>query len=162
MRLYLIRHADAVAQGQDGIERDEDRPLTCAGQEQSRRLALALHNRGVHLDRVLTSPVLRARLTAEGMLSAWGNGAPAQVQCEALAPGTKKKKIIRELLAVGGEAIAVVGHNPDLSELISWLIGDNTASVSLAKAGIACIEFDGSPCKECGTLAWLVSPEWYG
>ena len=41
MRLYVIRHAEAVPQGQDGIDRDEDRPLTAAGQEQSRRLGLA-------------------------------------------------------------------------------------------------------------------------
>jgi phosphohistidine phosphatase len=162
MRLYVIRHAEAVAQGQDGIERDEDRPLTAAGKEQSRRLAQALRHQGVALDKLLTSPLKRARETAEGMLAAWGDGAPALAETEALTPGAKKKKLIRELLATGGEAVAIVGHNPDLSELIGWLIGEKNTSLSLAKAGIACIDFDGSPCKECGTLAWLVSPEWYG
>jgi phosphohistidine phosphatase len=162
MRLYVIRHADAVAHGRDGIERDEDRPLTDGGQEQARRLAKALRDQGVTLDRVLSSPLLRAKQTAEGMVAAWGNGAPELTESDALTPGTKKKKLIRDLLASGGDAVAVVGHNPDLSELIGWLIGEKNASVSLAKAGVACIEFEGSPCKECGRLEWLVSPEWYG
>jgi phosphohistidine phosphatase len=161
MRLYVIRHAEAMAQGQDGIERDEDRPLTPAGAEESRRLAKALRDQGVKLDKVLTSPLMRAKQTAEGMLAAWGDGAPGLEESEALAPGTRKKKLIRELLAAGGEAVAVVGHNPDLSEFVAWLIGEKNANVTLAKAGVACIEFDGSPCKECGTLNWLVSPEWY-
>jgi phosphohistidine phosphatase len=162
MHLYVIRHAEAVPQGQDGIECDEDRPLTAAGQEQARRLAKALRDQGVKLEKLLTSPLLRAKQTAEGMLAAWGDGAPELEESEALTPGTKKKKLIRELLASGGEAVGVVGHNPDLSELIAWLIGEKNTNVALAKAGVACIEFDGSPCKECGTLSWLVSPEWYG
>jgi phosphohistidine phosphatase len=162
MRLYVIRHAEAVAQGHDGIERDEDRPLTEAGQEQSRRVAKALRAQGVSLDKLFTSPLLRARQTAEGMLAELGNAAPVLEETEALTPGTKKKKLIRELLGAGGEAVGVVGHNPDLSELVGWLIGEKTTSVELAKAGMACIEFDGSPCKDGGTLAWLVSPEWYG
>jgi phosphohistidine phosphatase len=161
MRLYVIRHADAVAQGLNGVERDEDRPLSEAGQKQARQLAGALRDQGVKLDKVLSSPLLRAKQTAEGMLSVWGDGAPELAESEALTPGTKKKKVLRELLAAGGEAVAVVGHNPDLSELIGWMIGEKNASVSLAKAGVACIEFEGSPCKECGTLTWLVSPEWY-
>jgi phosphohistidine phosphatase len=162
MRLYVIRHADAAPMGQDGIERDEDRPLTPAGQEQSRLLSQALVAHGVKLDKLLTSPLLRAKQTAEAILSSWGAGAPAIQECEALAPGSKKKKLMRELLAAGGEAIAIVGHNPDLTALLGWLIGEKEVNISLAKAGIACIDFEGSPCKECGNLAWLVTPTWYG
>ena len=47
MRLYVIRHAEAAPLGQAGIDRDEDRPLTAAGLEQSRRLGLALKKQGV-------------------------------------------------------------------------------------------------------------------
>jgi hypothetical protein len=46
-------------------------------------------------------------------------------------------------------------------ELIAWLIGDKEAQVALSKAGTACIEFEGSPCKGCGSLAWLATPCWY-
>jgi phosphohistidine phosphatase len=161
MRLYVIRHAEAAPHGQEGIERDEDRPLTAAGQEQSRRVGQALRARGVKLDQMLTSPLLRAKQTADGIVAGWGDEPPPLKECEYLAPGNKKKKLMRELLAVGGEAVAVVGHNPDLTELIGWLIGEKAATVSLAKAGLACIEFEGSPCKECGVLTWLVTPEWY-
>jgi phosphohistidine phosphatase len=161
MHLYVIRHADAVPQGQAGIERDEDRPLTSEGQEQSHRLARALRDHGVKLDKILTSPLLRAKQTAEALITFWGDGAPPLEECEYLAPGSKKKKLMRDLLAAGGEAVAIVGHNPDLSELLCWLIGKKEVNVSLSKAGVACIEFEGSPCKECGNLAWLVTPDWY-
>jgi phosphohistidine phosphatase len=161
MHLYLIRHAEAVPQGQDGVERDEDRPLTPAGQEQCCRVAKALRARGVKLEKVLTSPLLRAKQTAEGILSNWGEQPPALEESEYLAPEGRKKKLLRELLALGEEEVAVVGHNPDMSELIGWLIGDKDAHVSLAKAGVACIEFEGSPTKGSGVLAWLVGPGWY-
>jgi phosphohistidine phosphatase len=161
MRLYVIRHAEAAPQGAGGVERDEDRPLTAGGLEQSRRVAKALKAHGVKLDKLLSSPLLRAKQTAEGVAAGWGDGAPAVEECEHLAPGNKKKKLIRDLLAAGGDAVAVVGHNPDLMELIGWLIGEKGAGVALEKAGVACIEFEGSPCKECGVLAWLVTPEWY-
>jgi phosphohistidine phosphatase len=161
MHLYVIRHAEAAPQGQDGIERDEDRPLTPGGQEQARRLAHALRGRGVKLDKLLTSPLLRAKQTAETVIASWGDGAPPLEECAALAPGGKKKKLLRELLAAGSEAVGVVGHNPDLGVLIGWLIGEKEVNLALAKAGVACIAFEGSPCKECGTLAWMVTPAWY-
>ena len=101
MRLYVIRHAEAVPLGQDGIERDEDRPLTTAGQEQSKRLAQALLGRGVKLDKLLSSPLLRAKQTAESILTSLGDGAPALEECEYLAPGSKKKKLMRRRLAGG-------------------------------------------------------------
>jgi phosphohistidine phosphatase len=162
MRLYLIRHAEAVPQGHDGVERDEDRPLTPTGQEQSRRVAQALRGQGVKLERVLTSPLLRAKQTAEGILANWGEQPPTLEECEYLAPEGRKKKLLRELLGLGGEEVALVGHNPDMSELVGWLIGQKEVGVSLAKAGVACIAFEGSPTKGSGVLTWLVGPGWYG
>ena len=119
-----------------------------------------MKKQGVKLDKMLTSPLRRAKQTADGVVASWGEGAPSIEECEYLAPGSKKKKLIRELLAVGDDGVAVVGHNPDLSVLIGWLIGEKEVGLSLAKAGVACIEFEGSPCKECGVLTWLVTPAW--
>jgi phosphohistidine phosphatase len=161
MRLYVIRHADAVPLGPGGPERDEDRPLTPAGHEQSRKLGAALRRNGVLLERLLSSPLPRARETAAGIVAGWGEGAPAVEECEHLAPGSRKKKLVRELLALGGEGVGVVGHNPDVSELVGWFIGNKGVNIVLAKAATACVEFDGSPAKEAGALLWLVTPEWW-
>jgi phosphohistidine phosphatase len=162
MHVYLIRHAEAVSQGEAGVERDEDRTLTPAGQEQCRVVAQALRQLGVKMDKVLTSPLVRARDTAESVLRHWGNGAPPVEECDYLAPGGKKRKLLRELLASGGEGIGLVGHNPDLSELVGWMIGEKGVGVDMAKAGVACIEFESAPCKGTGVLVWLATPELLG
>jgi len=162
MHLYLIRHAAAASLDEAGVNGDEERPLTEAGRKQCSRVAQALRRQGVKLDHLLTSPLVRAKQTADEIVGAWGEGAPAVTLCEELAPGNKKRKLIREVLALGAESVALVGHNPDLSELVGWLIGDKGVSIDLAKAGVACIEFQGSPGKGSGTLSWMVNPSWCG
>jgi phosphohistidine phosphatase len=160
MQLYVIRHGEAVERGLNGAERDEDRPLTEEGRAQSRAVGQALRLLGVKLDALLTSPLVRARQTAEEVLGQWPDHRPDPVDCEELEPGKRKRKLLRELLAVGGEAVAVVGHNPDLSELLGWLLGEKEMGVDLAKAGVARIDFDGPPNKGSGSLVWLVTPAW--
>jgi phosphohistidine phosphatase len=165
MELYLIRHADAVPLGKEGISDDADRPLSDRGRAQCPVLAAALHRAGVHLDAVLTSPLLRARQTAEGLLENWPGETPALYPCNALAPGGKRRKLMRSLLGNGGGevgAVALVGHMPDLAEFAGWLIGERKIGLSLAKTGCAHIRFDAEPDKGEGTLAWLVTPAWYG
>jgi len=159
MLLYLIRHAEAVRAGPDGMS-DEERPLTEAGRSQSRALAPALKKLGVKIDRVLSSPLVRARQTAEEMLAAWGEGAPPQGECMLLAPGNKERKLMRALHKYPGETLALVGHNPDLSELCGWLMGDRRIGLDMAKAAVACLEFETRPAKGAGTLVWLVTPAW--
>src|SRR5262249_46002950 len=82
-------------------------------------------------------PRLRARQTASGVAEHWHGQAPPLVECEALAPGGKKRRLAEALEEGRGDEIAVVGHNPDLSELVGWLLGDRTAGIDLAKAGVA-------------------------
>jgi phosphohistidine phosphatase len=159
MDLYLIRHAEAVPLGQ-GIEDDEARPLSDAGKAQCRPLARALLRLGVRLDQVVSSPFLRARQTAEGLLEHWPQPAPEVLRCDDLALGGKRRKVLRYLRDLEAESVAVVGHNPDLSVFAAWLIGSKAAHVELAKAGAARVEFDGNPGKGNGHLAWLVTPEW--
>ncbi|MFO0842047.1 MAG: phosphohistidine phosphatase SixA [Gemmataceae bacterium] len=158
MHLYAIRHADAVPLGERGIRRDEDRPLTEAGHAQSRTLAVALKKLGVKLDRLLTSPLVRARETAEGVRKHWGGAAPQIVACDLLAPGAKKRELLERLREQHVDSLAIVGHNPDLSELVGWFLGDKRAGISLEKAGLACVEFEAIPGKGSGHLAWLLTP----
>src|SRR4051794_7012192 len=162
MNLYLIRHAEAVPLGDNGVTKDADRPLTDNGREQCRVVALALRQVGVRLEQLITSPFVRAHQTADEMLAHWDGRLTELKLSEELEPKGKKRKLLREILSLGGKAVGLVGHNPDLSELAGWFLGEKQAGIELAKAGVACIVFQGPPNKGAGTLEWLVTPEWCG
>jgi phosphohistidine phosphatase len=162
MDLFLIRHAEAVPLGEGGVNDDAERPLTPAGRAQCKPLAEALQRIGVRLDRIATSPLLRARQTAEELLAHWGTPLPELDLCDALAPGAKPRKLARYLWKKGSGSIALVGHMPDLAEHAAWLIGSKKAQLELAKAGAACIECEKLPAKASGILMWLVTPAWCG
>jgi phosphohistidine phosphatase len=156
MHLYLIRHADAVPLGEQGIQDDEQRPLTPEGEAQAETLAQAIARLGVRLDALLTSPLVRAKQTAQRLATK----AARLKECPALAPGHKKRELLELLLGVKGEAVGLVGHNPDLSELVGWFVGDKNAGIDLDKSGVACVAFDGKPAKGGGVLVWLITPDW--
>ena len=114
MRVYLCRHALA-APG----DPDELRELIPEGLDQARALgdALATHPDPPLL--VLSSPLLRARQTAEAIASAVG--APLQIADE-LAPGATLETLTHLLEGIPGP-LAVVGHQPDCSEIAYALTG---------------------------------------
>jgi phosphohistidine phosphatase len=159
VELYLVRHAEAVALGEQGINTDEERPLTEDGEKQSRMLGQGLRRRGVVIEKVVTSPLLRATQTAEGMLRDWPDPKPELVTCDELGPDSKPRRLGRFLRDLGGERVALVGHMPHLGELTAWLIGSKKAHIDLAKAGIAYVSSTNAK-KGRGTLLWLVTPEW--
>ncbi|MBY0232110.1 MAG: histidine phosphatase family protein [Gemmataceae bacterium] len=160
MRLYLIRHAEAVPLGTEGVSTDEERPLTEAGRASCGPLAKALGRIGVKLDRLFTSPLVRAVQTAEGLVAGWQGEPPPVEETPLLSPGKKKRKLATMLGHAGGEALGLVGHNPDLSELVGWFIGDKGIGVNMEKAGVACLEFERRPARAGGMLVWLITPEW--
>jgi phosphohistidine phosphatase len=161
MDLYLIRHADALPLGEQGITEDAVRPLSDEGTAQSRALAAALTRRGIQLDALVSSPLLRAHQTAEGILNGLAQPRPGTWQCNALAPGGKRRKLGRFLRELKGNSIALVGHQPDLGRLAAWLIGSKKAQIDFAKAGIAHITCPEGPDKGKGILLSLMTPEWY-
>jgi phosphohistidine phosphatase len=161
MELYLIRHAEAVPLDKDGNTRDADRPLTDLGRRQARALAEALQGQGIHLDALAVSPLCRARQTAEEIVRAWTGTAPRVEECEELAPGGKAKKLARYVRDLSGDAVGLVGHQPDLSAHVAWFIGGKKAQLDLDKAGVAALRCDEVRKGEA-SLMFLVTPEWYG
>jgi phosphohistidine phosphatase len=161
MKLYVIRHADAEPRT-EATGDDAERPLTPQGFRQGEALAEGLRRQKVSLSKVYTSPLLRARQTAEEMLKHWQKPAPELVVCERLTPGSKRKALAKFLRDQEGSDLAIVGHEPDLSAFIAWLIGNKKVQIQLEKAGVACIAFDEQPGKGNGRLEWLVTPEWLG
>jgi len=161
MELYLIRHADAEPLAPP-IDTDEERPLTPAGLEQCRALADALLRAGVQFDRLYTSPLLRARQTADELLRRWTGPTPELIVADALGTASKPKTKKRFLLTLDGQVTGLIGHQPDLSETVGWLIGGKKAEIRMAKAGVARVDCVEGPGKGAGVLKWLVGPEWYG
>src|SRR3954447_6013946 len=121
MDLYVIRHAEAVALGERGITRDEERPLTEHGERQAQALGAGLPAVGVRLELVLSSPLVRARQTADHLVKQWGAGPLPVEVCKALAPDIRPRRLAKALNATGKQAVAVVGHEPSLSAWVAWL-----------------------------------------
>jgi phosphohistidine phosphatase len=161
MLLYLIRHAEAAELAGAGPARDFDRPLTPHGCEQARALAAAMARRGLTVDAVVASPLVRAHQTAVELLAVWQPDARV-VTCDHLAPDRLKPNKLSEFLAaVPGDAVAAVGHMPELGGYADWLLGAADGSTHFAKAAAACLEFRGDPLKASGKLHWLVTPDWF-
>ncbi len=112
VRLYLVRHAKA-APG----DPDELRALTPEGREQARLLAERLVDE--RPDAVVTSPLLRARETAEVLARACGLEAEPD---ELLAPGATSADA-RQAAAGRGERVVLVGHQPDFGRIAAALTG---------------------------------------
>lgn len=161
MDLYLVRHADALALGERGITEDAARPLSEVGENQAHQLGMTLHKKGVRFDKLVTSPLVRARQTMELMLQVWEGPPPEVHVCDDLVPDAKPRKLAKFLRKLGGEHVALVGHMPHLANLAGWLIGAKDAQIEMAKAGVALITCGDGPCKGMGVLQWLVTPAWY-
>ncbi len=116
MRLFVVRHAEA-APG----DPDELRPLTDAGRAAARALGDRLAED--ELDAVLSSPLLRARETADAIARAAGLVAEPD---ERLAPGADADSV-REAVAGRGDTVVTVGHQPDCSEIVLALSGERVS-----------------------------------
>ena len=161
MHLYLIRHADA-GDPIDWEGDDEDRPLTDLGHRESRELAAAFQKTGHHIRFVVSSPLVRAKETAEELLGVWTPATRDPAICDLLSPGRlRKRKLSRYIDAIEAPAVAIVGHMPELADYLGWLLGTDADAVPLKKAGAACVELPVGPAKGRAELQWVVSPAWF-
>ncbi len=118
MILHLIRHAQAE-DAREGLQ-DADRSLTAKGHAQAERLARALARLEVRYDAIITSPRKRAFQTAHTLR----HRARTLERHESLT-GPPDAAVIADLrtrAANGVTAMALVGHEPFLSELVSLLL----------------------------------------
>lgn len=118
MLLYLLRHAEA----EDQAAADRDRRLTPKGDGQARRVGKFCRRQGLEPPVVLTSPVTRARQTAKLVLQSLP--AAEMIEVPWAACGMDARGALGELQAFAGfPAVMLVGHQPDLGELASLLLG---------------------------------------
>jgi phosphohistidine phosphatase len=114
VRLYLVRHAEA-APGRP----DELRSLTPRGRETARALGERLRDEAGRVDAVLSSPLLRARETAEAIARAVGVAAETT---DLLAPGATDADLLAAVEG-RGDVVVAVGHQPDCGKIAAALDG---------------------------------------
>lgn len=155
IELYLIRHGLAEDRGEAWPD-DTKRPLTHKGMARLRRAAAALEALGVKFDQVLTSPLVRARQTAEIMAQV--GKAPIGTS-HGLAPGGTVAQVIEELGRHGAHTrIALVGHEPGIGELAARLIGSR-AALEFKKGAVCRIDVETLPPARAGHLRWFATPK---
>ena len=155
MRLLIIRHGSAVPSGTPGIA-DDDRPLTPRGRARFRVAAQGLARIAHRPDVLLTSPLPRARATAEIAARAFRRLEP--VVEPVLAHGSVAD-IVRMLDRQPAEAsVAIVGHEPVLSGLLARLVGASDAGrFGFKKGGAALVDLPAGV-RGPGRLVWFVKP----
>lgn len=161
MELYLMRHGLAVERGTRGFEDDAARPLTPKGRRQLRKFAGAIKKLERDFDLILASPFLRAKQTAE--IVATGLKLKKRLKfSNALAPGGHAAILLRQLERhrPAPEKVLLVGHEPDLSRLVSLLVtGNLRLQMDFKKAGLCKLEAEKLSAGQCAALAWLLTPK---
>jgi phosphohistidine phosphatase len=156
MQLVLIRHARAEERAL--FKRDRTRALTPDGRRRMRKAARGLAALLPGITTIATSPLLRARQTAEIVASACKDH-PAVETLAALAPGEPPRALLAWLRTQPPEVtVALVGHEPDLGRLAGWLLSAKPHGfVQFKKGAAALLEFGTAPAAGRGRLAWLLT-----
>lgn len=153
MDLILLRHGKAEDFNNDG---DAARELVPKGREQARKAAALLKDTRWLPEIVLTSPLVRARQTADEFCQT--AGLPGAVIQGWLACGMIPEHAIKELAGFGEfKRVAIVGHEPDFSGLIEWILGTSHGGVEVKKGAIACLRLN--PPSRQGLLKFLIPPK---
>jgi phosphohistidine phosphatase len=154
--LYLVRHAIAAERGSEWPD-DTKRPLTERGVNRFKEEVKGLRRLDVTVDEVFTSPLVRARQTAELLAAGLEGKAPVKL-LDALAPGHTPASVITQLARVAKRRrVALVGHEPDLGELAAHLIGAGRA-LAFKKGGICRIDVGSLTSKQAASLVWFLPP----
>jgi phosphohistidine phosphatase len=156
MELLLIRHAAAVPRGTSGI-RDAERPLTPRGRAKFRVAARGLARISRRPDVLLTSPLIRARTTAEIAAAAFKKLSP---KIEPALGRGDVDAIVGMLTKYPPDClVAIVGHEPSLSQILARLLGvrQGEGRFVFKKGGAALVDLPDGP-SAAGRLRWFVKP----
>ena len=160
MHLLVVRHAIAMTReefAQTGIEDDGLRPLTPRGIRRMRRGARGIRRLVPRLDVLASSPFVRARGTAELLAPVYDDIAIELV--DALKPETPPSALRGWLRQrADSEIAAIVGHEPHLGTLITWLLsGGESPFIELRKGGAALLELPKTAAAGSAHLLWLLT-----
>lgn len=150
MKLYFLRHATAS----DIAASDGARELTSEGREEARVAGKALVKLGAKPARIFSSPLLRARQTAEIV----AKDLESQVETlDELTNDSPTSRLLKAVKTAGEEKeIVLVGHMPSLAGHVAHLIGAGSGEgLAFGKGSIALVESEELKAG-CGELRWLM------
>jgi phosphohistidine phosphatase len=154
--LYVIRHGIAEERGEAWPD-DTRRPLTEEGIARLKKTARGLVRLGVELDVILTSPLVRARQTAEIFAAAFTTRPPIVV-IDSLTPEGTPQAVMTDLEKHARRArIALVGHEPGIGELAARLFGSRRP-LEFKKGAVCRVDIESLPAAGPGTLKWFLTP----
>jgi phosphohistidine phosphatase len=158
MDLLIIRHAIAFERDRHRWRDDGARPLSPAGIRRARKAAAGLKEFSKAPDRLLTSPLVRARQTAQILTDV--AGWPQAEEAPELSPGESVLAVLNLLGKDRSKLVAIVGHQPGLGDLLTaCLLGDGGAlPIEMKKNAVACVSFEGPPRPGRAALKWLATP----
>lgn len=163
MELYIIRHGLAGEHGT--YANDDERPLTDEGHRKTKQVSKKLHDLGIHFDLIQTSPLVRAKQTAE-ILQAIGLGRKLEESVYLQPDGDMNGWLewLQSWQKTGKSgnslSLAIVGHEPDLGEWAEQLLwGKPRQSLVVKKAGIIGLLLpDRGPPLGNSQLFWFTPP----
>ena len=157
MLLLLMRHGIAEPLAEPDAD-DAARPLSAKGHKRTAQVAQGLATLVPRLDVLASSPKLRARQTA--MLAHAALAHPPRLEWDELLLETDFAPLLKRLSKSGAETVLLVGHEPNLSRLVAWLLTGDEAGMALdfKKAGVCALEFKWQDKKPRATLLWLLPP----
>jgi len=163
MQLVVIRHAIAMEREEFAPTGRDDslRPLTDKGKEKMRRAAAGLRELVPSIDVLAASPFTRAQQTAE-IVAAEYEGRRI-VTTSSLEPDSAMEDFAEWLRTQRGDVVAVVGHEPHLGMLITWLMtGSEESRVPLKKGAACLLEFPETPARGTARLQWALTASQLG
>lgn len=160
MRLLIIRHG--IAEDREVWARtssnDDDRPLTDEGRQKMVLNAKGLRRAIDAIDVLATSPLVRARQTAQIVADSFKLG---RIETsKSLVPDTLPSQFVEWLERHRDKSVvAVVGHEPHLGLLVTWLLtGVEESHVDLKKGAACLLEVEGAPGPGSARLCWSIAP----
>jgi phosphohistidine phosphatase len=157
MEIYILRHAIAAERGTPGYKKDSDRPLTKEGEEKMHQIAEAMLGMGLQFDLILSSPYIRAKDTARIVAAELSEEVTLT---DFLVPDGNALELIAEINDEKPQRVLLVGHEPDLSRLVSLLVtGGAEAAIELKKGGLCKLSAEKLIFGQCATLNWLLTPK---
>ncbi|MDI6740929.1 MAG: phosphohistidine phosphatase SixA [Candidatus Edwardsbacteria bacterium] len=160
MNLYLLRHGIAADRGDPKYPSDDARPLTIEGKRKMLQAAKGMKTLGLEFDLILSSPILRAKQTAEIAAAVFDLEKYLRFS-QHLGGGGDPRLLIKEICGEHSNRndILLVGHEPYLSALVSKLVcGDEGIAIDFKKGGLCLLAIESLRWGKCAALCWLLTP----
>jgi phosphohistidine phosphatase len=159
MKIYLVRHGIATERIGGAILNDAMRPLTDEGRAETKDVANGLKRLGLKPEFFVSSPLVRAKQTAEICAEILAKDAQIKIT-DALAPAGNVRQLFKFLRDLGAfEEAMLFGHEPDIGMLAASLLDASDLQIPFKKAAVCRVDVYDLPPSTPGTLKWFITPK---